>query len=209
MFWYLCVLVVAYLLGSIPSGLIAGRLAGVDIRQCGSGNIGATNVTRTLGKKYGYPVFFTDFSKGLLSVLFAFYIAKRFLPQQQPEILEIVAAVFVVLGNAFPVWLRFRGGKGVAVSAGMLFGLIPLAAICVVTLWAVIFFTTGFVSLASVIAAFCLPFTVWLTNRALGVDRPLVLYMSIVLSALVLLRHRTNIVRLVQGKEEGFKKRED
>ena len=159
MFWYLCISFVAYLLGSIPSGLIAGRMAGVDIRQCGSGNIGATNVTRTLGKKYGYPVFLADFGKGLLSVLFASYIARRFLPQRV-EILEIVAAIFVVLGNAFPIWLRFRGGKGVAVSAGMLFGLIPLAAVSVVLVWVAIFFTTRFVSLASILAACCLPFAV-------------------------------------------------
>ena len=209
MIWYLCMSFVAYLLGSIPSGLIAGKVAGVDIRHCGSGNIGATNVTRTLGKKYGYPVFLADFAKGLLSVLFAYEIASRFLPRQRPEILEIVAAVFVVLGNAFPVWLRFRGGKGVAVSAGMLFGLIPGAAVSVVIVWVIIFFTTRFVSLASIVAAFCLPFAVWLVNRALGVDRPLVLYMTIVLSALVLVRHRTNIVRLLQGREESFKKRED
>ena len=206
--WYICVSAVAYLLGSIPSGLIAGRVAGVDIRQCGSGNIGATNVTRALGKKYGYPVFAADFSKGLVSVLFASFIARHYLPQPHTEILPIIAAVFVVLGNAFPVWLRFRGGKGVAVSAGMLFGLIPLAAICIVLLWALIFFTTRFVSLASILAAICLPLAVWLTNCALGVDRPLVLYMSIILSALVLVRHRTNITRLLKGEEESFKRRE-
>ena len=125
------------------------------------------------------------------------------------EILEIVAAIFVVLGNAFPIWLRFRGGKGVAVSAGMLFGLIPLAAVSVVLVWVAIFFTTRFVSLASILAACCLPLAVWLTNRVLGADRPLVFYMSIVLSGLVLLRHRSNILRLLQGEEESFKKRED
>src|ERR1700759_4392954 len=140
MFWHLCISMVAHLLRSIPSGLIAGRLAGVDIRQCGSGNIGATNVTRALGKKYGYPVFFADFAKGLISVLLAYEIARRFVPQQRPEIFEIVAAIFVVLGNAFPVWLRFRGGKGVAVSAGMLFGIVPIAAVTVVLLWIIIFF---------------------------------------------------------------------
>ncbi len=209
MIWYLCVGFVAYLLGSIPSGLVAGRIAGVDIRKCGSGNIGATNVTRTLGKKYGYPVFLADFSKGLLSVLLAYAVGRRFLPQEPPEFLEITAAVLVVLGNAFPVWLRFRGGKGVAVSAGMLFGLVPIAAVTVVVIWVVIFFTTRFVSLASIVAAACLPVAVWFTNHLLGVNRMPVLYMSIVLSALVLLRHRTNIVRLLQGKEESFKRREN
>ncbi len=207
--WYLYVSIVAYFLGSIPSGFLAGRMAGVDIRQCGSGNIGATNVTRALGKKYGYPVFFADFTKGLASVLFAAFVAQRFLPQRAPETVEIVAAVCVVLGNAFPVWLCFRGGKGVATSAGMLFGLTPIAAVSVVIVWVVVFFTTRFVSLASIIAAACLAPAVWLVNHALGRERPLLLYMSIVLSVVVLLRHRTNMVRLLQGKEEGFKRREN
>src|SRR5438045_4658721 len=118
-----------YLLGAIPFGYLAGCLAGVDIRQFGSGNIGATNVLRTLGRKFGYPVFLADTLKGYLAVRTAFWLfagnsAAAYLP-------GIVAAVCVVLGHSFPVWLRFRGGKGVAASAGACFGLLPTETLLV------------------------------------------------------------------------------
>src|ERR1700759_667054 len=129
---FFLVAVNGYLLGSIPSGYLISRLAGIDIRQHGSGNIGATNVVRTLGKKYGYPVFLADLGKGLLAVLLAPQIGAACGTIASPDALKVVAGVCVVLGNAFPVWLRFRGGKGVATSAGMLFGLIPAAVVVVI-----------------------------------------------------------------------------
>src|SRR5690242_9357415 len=104
-----CVAALSYLLGSIPSGFIAGKLAGIDIRTQGSGNIGATNVLRVLGKGYGYAVFLADFGKGLTAILIAPLLANSFGVTNPSDIFQIVAAVFVVLGNAFPVWLRFRG----------------------------------------------------------------------------------------------------
>src|SRR4051795_8164602 len=108
------VVLLGYLLGSIPCGYIAGRIAGIDIRQSGSGNIGATNVTRELGKAYGYPVFLADFAKGALSVVLGDLVCHRLLPPGSScELLEIVGAIFCVIGNTFPVWLKFRGGKGV------------------------------------------------------------------------------------------------
>src|SRR5213075_3278470 len=101
-------LIVSYLLGSIPAGYLAGRLARVDIRKVGSGNIGATNVTRVLGKRYGYPVFLADFSKGLSAILLAPVIGRAFGLTQSAELFQILAGACAVLGNAFPVWLRFR-----------------------------------------------------------------------------------------------------
>lgn len=209
MIGYLCIIFVGYILGSIPSGYIGGRIGGVDIRKCGSGNIGATNVTRVLGKKFGYPVFLADFSKGLAAVLVAPSLGHHFGCTAPDDAFRIVGAISVVLGNAFPVWLGFHGGKGVATSAGMLFGLIPAAAVVVILVWVVVFFSTRYVSLASIIAAVALPATVWGINRISGADRPLVLYTCTALSVIVILRHRSNLMRLRSGTEESFKRRED
>ena len=193
MFGFLAIIVVSYLIGSIPSGYLAGRIAGVDIRKQGSGNIGATNVTRSLGKRYGYPVFLADLGKGLSAILLAPILAPAVVQSYPPDVAQIVAGVFVVVGNAFPVWLRFRGGKGVATSAGLLFGLIPAAAVAVTLIWVIIFYTLRYVSLASILAALALPLAVLAANHFAGVSRPLVLYVSIGLAAIVILRHRSNL----------------
>ena len=124
--------VVGYLLGSFPAGYIAGRLAGVDVRSVGSGNIGATNVLRVLGKQWGYPVFLIDSFKGFAAVRLAFLFV-TFRPEAKPyaEYFAILAAIMSVAGHSFPVWLRFKGGKGVATSAGALIGLVPLERLSV------------------------------------------------------------------------------
>jgi len=150
-----------YLIGSIPAGYIAGRVAGIDIRTAGSGNIGATNVTRILGKGYGYPVFAVDFLKGLAAVIISVSMGQCAQPISVPvELFGIVAAVCCVLGHSFPVWLRFKGGKGVAASAGALFGLMPRAALIAVAVWLIIFYLTRYVSVASMIAALAVPITI-------------------------------------------------
>ena len=202
----LTVALVSYLIGSIPSGYIAGRIAGVDIRKVGSGNIGATNVTRALGKKYGYPVFAADFSKGLVSVFIASRIALRLDTVESTALLEIVAAVCCVLGNAFPVWLGFRGGKGVAVSAGLLFGMMPWAGLIAILVWIATFYLTRYVSLASIIAALTMPLTVLALLHFKRMTEWSFLYVSICLTAFVILRHRSNISRLFHGTEERFSK---
>src|SRR4029450_5885619 len=126
----------SYLLGSIPFGYLAGRLAGIDIRQAGSGNVGATNVVRVLGKKYGYPVFALDVLKGFGPVKISMLMAPG-LPQHwnSPEIFGIVAAISSVLGHLYPPWLKFKGGKGVATSAGALLALTPVATLTGVAIW--------------------------------------------------------------------------
>jgi glycerol-3-phosphate acyltransferase PlsY len=114
----------------------------------------------------------------------------------------------VVIGNAFPFWLRFRGGKGVATSAGLFFALIPVAAVIATLIWIIAFYTTRYVSLASVMAALALPLTVFIIHHVTGVHRPFVLGMTATLAAIVILRHRTNLARLMRGTEQRFERRE-
>ena len=198
----------SYLIGSIPAGYIAGHIAGIDIRTVGSGNIGATNVTRVLGKRYGYPVFIVDFLKGFAAVAMSIIIAKRAQPVLIPsELFGVVGAVACVLGHSFPVWLGFKGGKGVAASAGALFGLMPFVALIAVAVWLIIFYLTRYVSVASMTAALAVPTTI-VSMMLLGqTDETALLYFSICLAAVVIVRHRSNLLRLVRGTEPRFKRK--
>ena len=196
---YFAAALIAYLLGSIPFGFIAGRIAGTDVRQHGSGNIGATNALRVLGKKYGYAVFVADVLKGFLAVRIALWLA-QFDPSAS-YLIGILAALFVVIGHSFPIWLGFRGGKGVAAAAGACLGLLPVATFIAVTVWIAIFFLFRFVSLASIVAAVALPLSAWLLGNARD---PIVLGFSLLIATLIIFRHRSNIVRLLQGREPRF-----
>jgi len=198
-------LVVSYLLGSIPFGYLAGRLARIDIRKAGSGNIGATNVVRVLGKSYGYPVFFLDFLKGLGAVKISVLIATRVQPEWgSPEIFGIIAAVSTVIGHCFPLWLKFRGGKGIATSAGALFGLMPLAMLIGVAIWILVFWLTRYVSVASVAAAVALPLVIAVMTRLNQSYGKGLFYSSLCIAAVVIWRHHSNLSRLVRGREPRF-----
>jgi acyl phosphate:glycerol-3-phosphate acyltransferase len=198
----------SYLIGSIPAGYIAGRIAGIDIRTVGSGNIGATNVTRVLGKRYGYPVFIVDFLKGFAAVGMSIMIAKRAQPVSIPsELFGVVGAVACVLGHSFPVWLGFKGGKGVASSAGALFGLMPRVALIAVAVWLIIFYLTRYVSVASMTAALAVPITIASMMFLGQTGGTALLYFSICLAAVVIVRHRSNLLRLVRGTEPRFKRK--
>jgi glycerol-3-phosphate acyltransferase PlsY len=195
----------SYLLGSIPFGYLAGRIAVVDIRNCGSGNVGATNVLRTLGKSYGYPVFAADFLKGFVAVKLSILIATRVQPEGiSSEMFGIVAAVSSVLGHSFPVWLRFKGGKGVATSAGALFGLAPVAALIGAAIWILTFLLTRYVSMASITAAAALPLIILITSWLSQSAGKSLFYSSVCLAAVVIWRHRSNISRLMRGTEPRF-----
>jgi len=134
---------ISYLIGSVPAGYLAGRVAGIDIRKFGSGNIGATNVLRVLGKRYGYAVFLFDFVKGTAAVEISILIFNS-TPHVEVsrELCAILAGVSSVIGHSYPVWLGFKGGKGVATSFGVIFALIPVAALIAVVVWLMTFGTT-------------------------------------------------------------------
>jgi glycerol-3-phosphate acyltransferase PlsY len=199
---YLAVPLLSYLLGSIPFGLLAAKLEGLDIREHGSGNIGATNVVRVLGWKYGYPVFVADALKGLVAVRLAIFLATK--EGLSISLLGVIAAVAAILGHSFPVWLRFRGGKGVATSGGAVFGLMPTSALVAGAVWIVTFFLFRYVSVASMVAAVSLPLSLLLISYPPNL---VLIVFSILVTALVILRHRSNIKRLLQGLEPRFDRR--
>ena len=195
----------AYLLGSIPAGYIAGYIAGVDVRKVGSGNVGATNVTRVLGKRFGYPVFVVDFAKGLAAVTVGMMIAKS--AQSTPQFIDLcgaVAAIFSVIGHSYSIWLGFKGGKGVATSLGSLFGLNWVAAAVACVVWILVFQLTRYVSLSSIAAAIALPVTVATMLFLKQLQTPILLYFVLCLAAIIVLRHRSNLSRLLKGTEPRF-----
>jgi glycerol-3-phosphate acyltransferase PlsY len=198
-------LIASYLLGSIPFGYLAGRIGGIDIRQSGSGNVGATNVTRALGKAYGYPVFALDVLKGLAAVRISMAVAER--TETFPEIVGMVAAVLSVIGHSFPIWLGFKGGKGVATSAGALFGLMPVSVVIGAIVWALTFRFTHYVSLASIAATLSLPVVVLCLLLLGHAGSYALFYFSLCVAALVTVRHRTNLSRLLQGTEPRFSRK--
>ena len=200
--------VLGYVFGSFPAGYLAGRLGGIDVRTVGSGNIGATNVLRVLGKRWGYAVFVIDAFKGFAAVRLAFFLVQRFpLAKPYAEYFAILTAIMCIVGHSFPVWLRFKGGKGVATSAGALFGLMPLAVPFIVLIWVIIFETTRYVSVASIIAAASLPVVVGLFLRWHFLEGPPLFYFSIMIALLVLWRHRSNFSRLLDGTEQRFSRK--
>ena len=208
LFLLLACSLLGYLFGSFPAGYFAGRLAGVDVRREGSGNIGATNVLRILGKKWGYPVFAIDAFKGFAAVRVSLVLV-NFWPEAKPyaEYIGILTAICCVAGHTFPVWLRFKGGKGVATSAGALTGLVPLAVPFVLLVWIVVFEISRYVSLASIVAAISLPIIVGLLARWNFVDTWALIYFSLALTLLVLWRHRSNFSRLLKGTEQRFRRK--
>ncbi len=200
----------AYLLGSIPFGLLIGRLKGIDVRQHGSGNIGATNVWRVLGPKWGGTTFLLDAGKGFLAVRIAQNIAWRL---QAPPSLEdqfmayagVFAALACIIGHSFPVWLKFKGGKGVATSLGVIIGLMPaLATAVVLTVWIGVFGLSRYVSLASVVSAIALPLTVGALLKAEELQGSAYFAFACAAAFLVVRRHRDNIKRLFAGTENRF-----
>lgn len=197
----------SYLLGSFPTGYIAGRVAGVDVRKSGSGNIGATNVLRILGKKYGYAVFFLDAFKGFLAVRLGFLAADHLLERAFHDWLGILAATACVIGHTFPVWLKFKGGKGVATSAGTMFGLAPLATCVAVVVWVVVFEVTRYVSVASVAGAIALPLAIGIFLKLHLINSTVIFYSAVLIAMMVCWRHRSNFARLMKGTEQRFSRK--
>ncbi|MEM0913910.1 MAG: glycerol-3-phosphate 1-O-acyltransferase PlsY [Planctomycetota bacterium] len=201
-------LLAAYLCGSIPFGLLIGLVLGIDIRTRGSGNIGATNLGRVAGRSWGLLCFVLDLAKGLAPVL-AYALVAR--PTDADSWASLVTwlgvGVAAVLGHVFPVWLKFKGGKGVATAMGVVLGMWPwltLAGVVGGLLWVVLTYRTGYVSVGSVVAAASLPVTVAIGVWWGGEPPPaatVYLAVSAVLAGLVILRHRDNLQRLRAGTE--------
>ena len=186
-------LIAAYLLGSIPTGLLLAKAAGVDIRATGSGNIGATNVYRTLGRSVGVLTLVGDCLKGLLPVLLARYL-------QLPDIWVAAIGLAAFTGHVYTIFLGFKGGKGVATALGVFLGISPMSVGGAVLLFVAIVWWSRFVSLGSISAAAVMPLLVALLDR-----RPPMVLMTVIVAALVVWKHRENIKRLREGTESKFK----
>lgn len=192
-------LLASYLLGAIPtSHLVSRLLARIDLREHGSGNLGATNLYRVLGWKYAIPVALFDIAKGAIPVLW-------FAPQvSDSELFALACGIAAILGHVFSVFVRFKGGKGVATAAGVMLGLTPVALGVAAIVWMVVVLLTGYVSLGSIAAAAVLPFAVYLLEKA---RTPELLWIVTLVAASVILLHRRNIQRLIKGTENRFGRR--
>jgi len=200
-----------YLCGSIPFGLIIGKINKIDIRDHGSGNIGATNVLRTLGKKWGYTCFTLDLLKGLLPVLGCQLLAEEN-GFSSAEYIPAIAIVCTVLGHVFSMFLKFKGGKGIATSAGAILAIAPYSMLIALIIWFIIFKASGYVSLASILAAVAIPFLSLLENYLKLHSVPISVYSQGILFAIAILvtvKHKSNIQRLKEGTESSFKKKKE
>ena len=192
-------LLASYLLGAIPtSHLVSRTFAKIDLRKHGSGNLGATNLYRVLGWKYAIPVALFDIAKGAIPVLV-------FAPRvSDSELFALACGMAAILGHVFSVFVRFKGGKGVATAAGVMLGLTPLALSLAAVTWVLVVLLTGYVSLGSIAAAAVLPFAVYLLENP---KTPELLWMDVLIAAGVIVLHRRNIQRLLKGTENRFGRR--
>ena len=196
-----------YLLGGIPFGLLIGKAHGVDIRDQGSGNIGATNLGRSLGRRWAFAAFLLDFSKGLLP-----FLAAGRLLEETPEksIVCILTGAASILGHTFPIYLGFKGGKGVATTFGVITAMAFPAAVLAAMAWGIVYLITRTVSLASLATGMALPLGTWLAGLLYPAP-PLApqLVFSTAIACLICLRHRENIARILRGEELTFRKKTD
>jgi len=204
---FLILVIGAYLLGSVPFGLIIAKAHGKNLRQIGSGNIGATNVSRALGKKWAYFCFFLDVLKGLVPTAAAVWLTSS-----PPSIAELFLALGVgcaaILGHIFPIYIKFKGGKGVATSFGVALGLWPYYTICSLisfAIWTVVVLIWRYVSLASIAASITFPVALILAITLIPAWNfanlwPL-LIAATAIPIMVIVRHRPNIKRLIEGTE--------
>ena len=192
-------LIASYLLGAVPTSYLVSRIfARIDLRQHGSGNLGATNLYRVLGWKYAVPVALFDVAKGVVPVLV-------FAPQgSSAPMFALACGAAAIAGHVFSVFVKFRGGKGVATAAGVMLGLTPLAVGIAAVIWAVLVRLTGYVSLGSIVAAAVLPVAVYFLEDPVA---PELLWTTVAIAAGVILLHRRNIERLVKGTENRFGRR--
>jgi acyl phosphate:glycerol-3-phosphate acyltransferase len=202
MLGYILVAVAAYLLGSIPTGFLIARARGVDIRATGSGNIGATNVFRVVGKRLGIFVLIMDALKGYATCEVIGRMGWKWFgggSASAHEFFPMFAGLVAVVGHNYTCWLGFKGGKGIATSGGVYVALAPLAVSIAVGIWIILFVITRYVSLASIAAAVALPTAVWLTTDSVCLG-----LVTTAVGALAIYKHKSNIQRLVAGTEHRF-----
>jgi glycerol-3-phosphate acyltransferase PlsY len=202
---YVATSLTAYLLGSIPFGFLVAKAKGIDIRNVGSGNIGATNAMRVLGKPAGIFVLVLDLLKGFAAAMWLPILFQQLFtaPQVDLETLKIVAGIFAVLGHNYPCWLKFKGGKGIATTAGVYLALAPWALLVALVIFILAILLTRYISVGSVTAAIALPITVWImtpNNIFLGV-------VTTALGALAIYKHKGNLQRLLAGTENRLGKK--
>lgn len=196
---YLISIIFAYLFGSIPTGYILAKFKGINIREVGSGNIGATNVTRALGKGAGALTLLGDALKGIIPVL----IVRKFMSTnlQHPELLLSITGISAVLGHVYSVFLRFKGGKGVATALGVLLALTPPIAGITILIWLLVFALSRISSLSALTSFALMPISGFFFYHT-----KTYFYLTILLPLLIFYTHRENILRLLRGEEKGFKK---
>ena len=194
-------LVGAYLIGSIPTSVWVGKaFYDIDIREHGSGNAGATNTFRVLGAKAGIPVFLIDVAKGWFTLMLAAYSGLK-VGSESFAVFQLVLGVFAFLGHVFPVFANFRGGKGVATLTGVSMAIHPFATLCSAAIFTVTFLASGYVSIGSLLAAIAFPL---LVNFSFGQTTLSFAAFSISVTIMLILTHRKNIKRLMEGEEHKF-----
>jgi len=191
----------SYLLGAIPNGFLIAKVRGIDIRKVGSGNIGATNVYRSISKSMGILTFALDALKGAIPALWFPWQAAHCAQSPLPLWLPLLFGGLAIAGHTWPVYLKFKGGKGVATSAGALIGIAPAAIGIGVLCWLIALVTSRYMSVASIVAALAVPATSWWLYRADGLALPITLT---ALGVLIIWRHKGNIQRLTNGTENRF-----
>jgi len=199
---YLILVSIAYLLGAVPFGFLVARARGIDIRSVGSGNIGATNVLRSVGKSWGILTLVLDALKGLIPAA-VFPVLAQQIPflgfsETSAPIISVACGCAAVIGHNYPVYLKFKGGKGIATTAGALIGIAPLALLCGLVTFALFFGLSRMVALGSIASAVIIPIAAWLLYADQGRLIPVVLT---VLGVLAIWRHRPNIKRILAGTE--------
>jgi len=191
---YLVLIFSAYIIGSIPTAYIIGRLTkGIDIRNYGSGNVGATNAFRVLGKKLGILTLIIDILKGFLPVYFL-----NFLLKSNVLNLQLIAGLFLIIGHIYTIFLGFKGGKGVATAAGVFLAITPIQMFLTLIVFAIILKTTKYVSVGSIISAISYPIFIFIWD----VSAISLKILSIAIALLIILKHKSNIVRLLNGSEK-------
>lgn len=205
---YILIFLVSYSIGSIPWGYLIGKIYGIDIRTVGSGNIGATNVTRSLGKLPGRICFVLDMLKGFLPVLIVSIMLRKKIFEDPQQFAQIIAAGGAVLGHMFSIFMKFRGGKGISTIFGVLLGFSLWSFLVAGGVWVLVFLVSRYVSMASIAACAVLPVAATIFTITNIYDHSIwVLIFLYLLSIIAIVRHSSNIRRLINGAENRFDKK--